>query len=253
MSVDLLDKTRKIGGLVRNSRVPKLAFNDICKILSELLSSNVYVISSSGKILGLFLFDEENLLSGIPAAKSKRIDSKIAERMGNVLSTKENVNLELFGMSNDEVDGTQAMIAPVYVSGNHLGALLVYRKDKQFGIDDIILCEYSTTVIGLEMQRSVLEEKSYENRQKQDVDSAIGILSPLERRAIGYVLNEVELGESSIIVSRLSKSSGITRTVIINALKKMESAGLLETKSLGVKGTNIKVLNNVIYGEFDNL
>ncbi|WP_026835621.1 transcriptional regulator [Eubacterium xylanophilum] len=251
MSVDLLDKTRRINGLVRDSRVPKLAFNDICKVLSELLSSNVYVISSSGKVLGVSFRDLDNVISEIPVVKSKRIDSKIASRMKNVLSTKENVNLQLLGLSRDEVRGLQAMITPVYVAGNHLGALFLYRKEEEYDIEDIILCEYTTTVIGLEMQRSVMEEKSSESRMKQDVDSAVSILSPLEKKAIMNVLGEVDSGESTIVVSQVAKESGITRTVIINALKKMESAGLLETKSMGVKGTNIKVLNSIIYEEFD--
>ncbi|MCR5797226.1 MAG: GTP-sensing pleiotropic transcriptional regulator CodY [Eubacterium sp.] len=251
MSVDLLDKTRRINGLVRDSRVPKLAFNDICKVLSELLSSNVYVISSSGKVLGVSFRDLDNVISEIPVVKSKRVDSKIASRMKNVLSTKENVNLQLLGLSRDEVRGLQAMITPVYVAGNHLGALFLYRKEEEYDIEDIILCEYTTTVIGLEMQRSVMEEKSSESRMKQDVDSAVSILSPLEKKAIMNVLAEVDSGESTIVVSQIAKEAGITRTVIINALKKMESAGLLETKSMGVKGTNIKVLNSIIYEEFD--
>ena len=35
---------------------------------------------------------------------------------------------------------------------------------------------------------------------------------------------------------------GITRSVIVNALRKLESAGIIESKSLGMKGTYIKVL-----------
>jgi transcriptional pleiotropic repressor len=36
---------------------------------------------------------------------------------------------------------------------------------------------------------------------------------------------------------------GITRSVIVNALRKFESAGVIESRSLGMKGTYIKVLN----------
>lgn len=37
---------------------------------------------------------------------------------------------------------------------------------------------------------------------------------------------------------------GITRSVIVNALRKLESAGVIESRSLGMKGTYIKVLND---------
>lgn len=53
MSVELLDKTRKINQLLRDNRVSKVAFTDLCRLLGELLESSVYVISNKGKILGL--------------------------------------------------------------------------------------------------------------------------------------------------------------------------------------------------------
>lgn len=42
-----------------------------------------------------------------------------------------------------------------------------------------------------------------------------------------------------LITSRLADKVGITRSVIVNALKKCESAGIIETKSSGMKGTTI--------------
>ena len=52
-SVRLLDKTRKIGKLLHNNNSSKVVFNDICEVLSEILESNVLVISRKGKILGV--------------------------------------------------------------------------------------------------------------------------------------------------------------------------------------------------------
>ena len=49
MSVELLDKTRKINQLLRDNRVSKVAFTDLCRLLGELLESSVYVISNKGK------------------------------------------------------------------------------------------------------------------------------------------------------------------------------------------------------------
>ena len=41
MSVQLLDKTRKINKLLHNSSSSKVVFNDICQVLMETLSSNI--------------------------------------------------------------------------------------------------------------------------------------------------------------------------------------------------------------------
>ena len=55
MSVQLLDKTRKINKLLHNNNSHKVVFNDICKVLSEILLSNILVISKKGKVLGVGL------------------------------------------------------------------------------------------------------------------------------------------------------------------------------------------------------
>ena len=53
MSVQLLDKTRKINKLLHNNNSHKVVFNDICDVLSDILTSNVLVISKKGKVLGI--------------------------------------------------------------------------------------------------------------------------------------------------------------------------------------------------------
>ena len=52
MSVQLLDKTRKINKLLHNNNSSKVVFNDICEVLTGILDSNILVISKKGKVLG---------------------------------------------------------------------------------------------------------------------------------------------------------------------------------------------------------
>lgn len=55
MSVQLLDKTRKINKLLHNNNSSKVIFSDICGVLTEILESNILVISRKGKVLGASL------------------------------------------------------------------------------------------------------------------------------------------------------------------------------------------------------
>ena len=50
MSVQLLDKTRKINKLLHNNNSSKVVFNDICDVLKDILNSNILVISKKGKV-----------------------------------------------------------------------------------------------------------------------------------------------------------------------------------------------------------
>ena len=127
--------------------------------------------------------------------------------------------------------------------------MFVYRYDNQYDIDDIILSEYGTTVVGLEMMRSVNEENAEETRKVQIVRSAISTLSFSELGAITHIFDELNGTEGILVASKIADRVGITRSVIVNALRKFESAGVIESRSSGMKGTYIKVVNDVVFDE----
>ena len=94
-SVQLLDKTRKIGKLLHNNNSSKVVFSDICKVMREILNSNVLVISRKGKVLGVGKSDGiEPITELLDDSIGGFIDPMLNERLLGVLSTKENVNLE---------------------------------------------------------------------------------------------------------------------------------------------------------------
>ncbi len=254
MSVQLLDKTRKINNLLHNNNSHKVVFNDICVVLSEILNSNVLVISKKGKVLGIK--NRTNIVEIkelIKDSVGRYIDSLLNERLLNILSTKENVNLATLGFEFEKIDSYHSIITPIDIAGERLGTLFIYKAGQQYNIDDIILCEYGTTVVGLEMMRSVNEENAEENRKIHIVKSAIGTLSFSELEAIQHIFDELKGSEGILVASRIADRVGITRSVIVNALRKFESAGVIESRSSGMKGTYIKVLNDVVFEELKNL
>ena len=254
MSVQLLDKTRKIKKLLHNNNSHMVVFNDICEVLSEILESNILVISRKGKVLGIKNRpDIAELHELIVDAVGGHIDEMLNERLLSVLSTKENVNLLTLGFESDDINTYQAIITPIDIAAERLGTLFIYRKDKPYEIDDIILSEYGTTVVGLEMLRSVNEENAEETRKVQIVKSAISTLSFSELEAITHIFEELDGNEGILVASKIADRVGITRSVIVNALRKFESAGVIESRSSGMKGTYIKVLNDVVFDELKKL
>lgn len=192
-SVQLLDKTRKINKLLHNNSSQKVVFNDICKVMSDILVSNVLVISRKGKVLGVSIIEEvEEIKELIQDEVGGYVDSMLNERLLNVLSTKENVNLETLGFAEGYSNKYQAIIAPIDIAGERLGTLFMYKIENQYDIDDIILCEYGTTVVGLEMMRSVNEETAEEDRKVHIVKSAISTLSYSELEAIIHILTNLD-------------------------------------------------------------
>ena len=252
MSVQLLDKTRKINKLLHNNSSHKVVFNDICKVLSEILVSNTIVISKKGKILGIRKLPEINeIVELLEEAVGEHVDDMLNERLLTILSTKENVNMETLGFEG--ADSYQAIVTPIDIAGERLGTLFAYREQKPYSIDDIILSEYGATVVGLEMLRAVNEENAAESRKVQVVRSAISTLSYSELEAIIHIFGELDGNEGILIASKIADRVGITRSVIVNALRKFESAGIIESRSSGMKGTYIRVLNDMVFEELEQI
>ena len=249
MSVQLLDKTRKIQKLLHNNQnTGKVVFNDICLVLCGVLESNVLVLSRKGKVLGSGKREEIPALSGlVKDSLGSYIDNEMNERLLSILSTKENLNLQMLGFEEEAASRYYAIATPIDIAGDRNGTLFLYRESKPYSIDDIILAEYATTVVGLEIVRSKNEESAAAIRDQKVAESAFSSLSVMEIEAIHQVFEELNGKEGILVTSRVADKAHITRSVIVNALRKLESAGVIESRSSGMKGTFIRLLNENLY------
>lgn len=250
----IIRQDKKINKLLHNNNSNMVVFNDICDVLGDILESNILVISKKGKVLGIKnRAGIEMIKELISNSVGGHIDALLNERLLNVLSTKENVNLITLGFAGEGIEKYQAIITPIDIAGERLGTLFIYRYQRPFEIDDIILSEYGTTVVGLEMLRSVNEESAEETRKVQIVRSAISTLSFSELEAITHIFEELEGDEGILVASKIADRVGITRSVIVNALRKFESAGVIESRSSGMKGTYIKIINDAVFDELKKI
>ncbi len=119
--------------------------------------------------------------------------------------------------------------------------------------DDLILAEYAATVVGIEFLRDRTERIEDDARKMATIQVALGTLSYSEMEAVMHILGELDGNEGLLVASKIADRVGITRSVIVNALRKFESAGVIESKSLGMKGTYIKVLNEKLIDELKKL
>ena len=103
----------------------------------------------------------------------------------------------------------------------------------------------------MEILRSDNEVVEEEARKKSIVQMALGTLSYSELEAMEHIFNELEGSEGLLVASKIADRVGITRSVIVNALRKLESAGVIESRSLGMKGTHIKILNDKLVLELE--
>lgn len=249
----LLEKTRKINRLLQKSE--KVNFQEISKLMSDVMSGNIYIISRQGTLLGHALLDNFECKVMLDKVINKGLfPERYVEWLMRVTETYPNVLLKNHMCAfEDDVkcifSGKYTTIVPVYGNGERIGTLIIAKFSNEFNDNDLLLAEYGATVVGMEILRDRTEKIEDEARKKATVQIALSTLSYSELEAVMHILTELNGNEGLLVASKIADRVGITRSVIVNALRKFESAGVIESKSLGMKGTYIRVLNEYLVDE----
>lgn len=256
---ELLKKSRKINNLLQHAAGQPVDFSEMAIVLSDTIEANVYVASKKGKILGFSLLDEfECELMREEVIEEGRFPKEYNDFLLSVDKTRANIRQKkgicVFARGKECIfQGKLTTIVPVNGGGDRLGTLILARFEKDFTAGDLVLAEYGATVVGMEILRGRSERMEKEARKKAAVQIALGTLSFSELEAIEHIFEELDGEEGLLVASKIADRVGITRSVIVNALRKFESAGVIESRSLGMKGTYIKVLNEHLWDELEKL
>ena len=246
----LLEKARILNRLMQNGE--RVKYKEVALLLRNLISSNVYVIDIDGKIMGYGLLDEfECDVMRDMVLVNQRFPEKYMEFVKETTETNSNISHK--DQKCSFIDTKKCMygekrttIVPVNGNGERIATLILARYDRDFNDDDLLLAEYAAAVIGVEILRE-REVQIKENAQKKaSVQIAFSTLSFSEWEAIVNILAELNGTEGILVASKIADRVGITRS------RKFESANLIETKSLGMKGTYIRVKNEFLLEEIRN-
>ena len=242
----LLEKTRKINKLLQRSET--VEYGGIAKVLSNVLDANIYIAGKKGEIYGYSLTDEDNNSEAKEVLRKGKFPEAYVKWLNRFDDTQANPKNYVAPVS-----GKHFTIVPIYGVGRRIGTLIISRNEDNFTDDDLLLAEYGATVVGMEMLRDHSEKVEIEARKKATVQIALATLSYSEAEAAINILGELDGSEGLLVASKIADRVGITRSVIVNALRKFESAGVIESKSLGMKGTYIKIKNEYLMEEVQKL
>lgn len=256
--MNLLTKTRTINAMLQAAAGKPVNFKEMAESLCNVIKANVFVVSRRGKLLGYAVNQEIENDRMKKMLEERQFPEEYTNNLLRLTETSSNldVNSEHSAFPNENKDLFNTgltTIVPIIGGGDRLGTLVLARLEEQFHDDDLILAEYGATVVGMEILREKAEEIEVEARSKAVVQMAMSSLSYSELEAIEHIFEELNGKEGLLVASKIADRVGITRSVIVNALRKLESAGVIESRSLGMKGTYIKVLNDKFLIELDKL
>ncbi|MDR3288142.1 MAG: GTP-sensing pleiotropic transcriptional regulator CodY [Peptococcaceae bacterium] len=252
---DLLEKTRTISKLIQRTS-SQSDFEEMAKVLSSTINCNCYIIGRRGKILGYnFMKDFACDVMGDIVFHSERFPESYNEDLMKITETQTNIsqteNACVFDRGTCRFGDKLVTIGPIVGGGERVGTLILAKFSEEFSDGDLVLAEYGATVIGMEILKVKAERAEEEARKKAAVQIAVGTLSYSELEAVEHIFAELGGGDGLLVASKIADRVGITRSVIVNALRKFESAGVIESKSLGMKGTYIRILNDYLLEELD--
>jgi len=253
----LLEKSRSINKILAQMAGNPVNFFEIAEVISENLECSVFIVGRRGKIGGYAFIDGvqcveiEEVIS-----HAERFPESFNQDLINIHETKMNMLLDdgrkcIFNPDNVECKCSDRIwtITPVFGGARRIGTIILMRENQEFSEEDVVLAEYGALVLAIEIMRIRSERIENEARKKASVQIALATLSFSETEAIEHILSELNGKEGILVASRIADQAGITRSVIISALRKFESAGVIESRSLGMKGTYIKVLNEFLFDE----
>ncbi|MGF7184825.1 transcriptional pleiotropic repressor [Desulfitispora alkaliphila] len=254
----LLKKLGNINKLIQNPSGDKISYSEMAKVLSDNIQANCYIIGNTGKILGFAFMEDFGCSQMEEIVTEQQFPESYYSELGQFDETKVNLkrpeNDCVFTMNEACIFAQKVTtVVPITGGGRRLGTLILAKFNVDFTDEDVILAEYGSTVVGMEMFRKHADQIEEEARQRATVHIALGALSYTEQEAAEHIFDAVEGEEGVLVASKIADSANIARSVIVNSLRKIESAGVIEVRSLGMKGTFIRILNPFLKDELKKL
>lgn len=256
----LLQRTRRFKRLLEGTGGYPPDLKELVRILSEVTGANCYLLDRRGRILGHAF---------VPGLACDIMDELVYRRGGfpgeyndqllRVGRTSANLgqigNTCMFRAGEARCPQCQQAVvaaAPVEAAGQRLGTLLLARPAAAFSDADIFFTEWAAVVAGRELLRYEAEEIQREAQSRAAVRRAVAALSYSELQAARIIFAELGGRREAVLgTGKLADYAGFTRSTFINALRKLRTAGLVEVRSLGMKGTYIRLLNEHLTEELD--
>jgi transcriptional pleiotropic repressor len=255
--VTMLQKVQELGQLLRASS-DQVDFHDVAEFLSRVMQCNVYIVGRKGKILGYGVTEHDLTEEWLDImTKEQRFPGDFNKHLLRIEQTVANIQdkepfLVFSPEENESFRSKYIAIAPVVGARERQGTLVFARSSRPFDDEDMVLMEYSASIVALEIVHARQQRKEEESRLRALAHLAVESLSFSELQAAKYLMDAVKESPDGIVVSsQIADEHGVTRSVIVNSIRKLESAGTIESRSLGMKGTHLRILNPYVEEEIN--
>lgn len=252
----LLDKIKNLNTVFRESSTMEIPVDDLCKRLSSVLSANIYLFEPDGRIFSYATSDKFFCEYNEDSLKANFLPREYQNMFKQGNDTRFNMYEEIptctcEGVKECIFNNRYYCMMPVFYNYQKKAGILLIRYGDAFSNDEEVLCEYTSAIVSLDLMRAEQERIRQQSLQMARAQLAADALSFSELVAANAALSTLpqDSQEGIVMLNTVSSQIYVTHSTVSGALKKLETAGVIKTKSMGVKGKLIRVTNPYLVEE----
>lgn len=250
---NIIERIQKLNMVFRYSAENLIPLQEFCDQLSAILKSNIYLFYADRRIFCHSFSSEFPCQHNEPSMESHLLPDKYFNFFQNTDGSIFNVYepdpfCTCDGVSTCIYRERYFSVLHVYSAFSSGAGILMVRYGEPFKQDEEILCEYTAVIVSLELLYHAQSRIKQDSLQMAYSRLAAKSLSSSELCAAQAVLAQIKGKTGTVLLSSVAAATFVTQSTVSSALKKLESAGVISTRSLGVKGKSITVNNEYLRG-----
>lgn len=240
---DLLLRLERLHSVLAEKYFHEITLEDIGISLKRVLGAKFCFCD----LAGIVLYDNE-FAEGCFSVEEKGQEMRLNDLLVGQLSRLSTYRLNWLLPK----EGSYVSFFPVYGDFAYLLCLVIQNPEGEMKKEEAVLCEAATAMISMVASRAHNKHEAWQQLQWSTACITVDVLSYSERMAVRELLKAIPDGEGIVVVSELANSLFVARSVISSALRKLEGSEIITVRSLGVKGTYIRINNIFIYDAMNN-
>ncbi len=256
--MNVVDKIHQLNTVFGKSTSTVIPLSTLCDELCEIVGCNIFLFDKKGHIFAHSVYKGYTCPYIFDSLEDKQLPNYYLEQFADKKAT--NIyepcpSCTLEDVSKCAFDDRYYSIYPVFSNFEKVAGLLFMRYNDAFTSSDEVLCEYTSAIVTIEMTRQEHEKIHQTAYKAAQAQLAVNSLTNSEKNAVAEILNIVnkENGSAEIFLNAIAAQTYVTHSTVTSALKKLEAAGVIETKSMGVKGKFVQVINDNLTNYASNL
>jgi transcriptional pleiotropic repressor len=233
-----------------------LDFSKLAQVFCQVVVAHTYIVGRRGKILGYAFPDSFDCGMDEVIRHSECFPESYNQELMRITETRVNIeraaNTCVFHlMKQCPLGSRKVTVIPVFGERERLATLIFLRGDVGLSAEEAALAEFAALVLGnkiLGMKSKRLEKKTEKSIAYQ---IALKTLTSRELKAVRCVFRSLDGPEGLLVITKVAEEAGVGRSLIVNALRKLEGAGLIAVRSHGMKGTRIKIFDPSFINELE--